>query len=681
GNCGVMVETNNGGSDWSVNHISNLDSIEVIKFLDDSLGFLLGYSGYSDSATCLFKTIDGGDNWSCISKFPTNTRSFHFVGEDVGWIYSDGNLLKTIDGGVNWTDVTPDDFQFTRSIYFCNDTTGWAGGIGTAIFKTNDGENWDRVAIDGLNYLAIYSIKFFNSDIGWAVGVANNGSGIILNTEDGGDSWTVQFITLSANVFYDISFVNQNICCVVSMNGRVYRTSNGGENWEPLEGRISESELRGIHLDNTSNGWTIGLHGKIFHTVDGGLNWEEQSRGFSTNLIDACFVDSMNGWVVGYVVNSPSSHSIYVTDDGGTTWASQDTPFERLPHLYAVCFVDDLNGWAGGASGVFIETSDGGETWERVEINQNIVNHISDIYFINSNIGFVLSSSQLLFTNDGGENWSLLETNSNSSLRSIFFIDDSTGWISKPSGVLRTNDGGRTWQNLDNIDGYREFEQLYFKNENEGWAVGGDETFQGNYSEGTGFIWHTDDGGETWTILDSSATHMYRSVSFSDSLNGFAAGYSGTVYSTNDGGDTWNCFNINTTRHLINIDFINSQTGWLIGSEGTILRTDIGGISSLPTLSIKNPTSYYLLNCYPNPFNNNTNIVLNIGKDCFYTLSIYNILGQNILVVYSGFSPAGKYVFSWEGLDSNGNIVPSGTYFIQFNNNIAKEIRKVLLLR
>ncbi|MDP8208063.1 MAG: YCF48-related protein, partial [Candidatus Electryonea clarkiae] len=687
GNCGVMVETNNGGSDWSVNHISNLDSIEVIKFLDDSLGFLLGYSGYSDSAARLYKTIDGGVRWSRISAFPTNTWSFHFVGENVGWIYSDGNLFKTVDGGENWSDETPEDFPFTRSIYFCNDTTGWAGGIGTAIFKTNDGENWDRVAIDGMNYLEIYSIKFLNSDIGWAVGVANYGRGIILYTENGGDSWTSQFITQAMNLFYDLSFVNQNICCVISINGRVYCTNDGGDHWAPLEGTVSENELRSIQLKDDSTGWIVGDFGEIYRTFDGGMNWVEQSYGFKSYLYDICFIDSLVGWVVGYNFSqSDSLRSISKTNNGGLTWSYQETGLENEPHLRAVFFIDEQTGWIGGDHGIFMKTEDSGESWTNMEVDANPIGIVYDIFFLNSDVGWVVGNDSLfLATNDGGENWSIIDTDNSSALFSIFFLDDSTGWIlqatSSSSGVLRTNDGGRTWENLENIEGNRIFKDIFFKNENEGWAAGGREIYMNNYSYGIGLIWQTDNGGETWNINDSSASHMYQAISFSDSSKGFVVGISGTSYKTDDSGDTWNILDINSKNDITNIFFINPQTGWLIGSNGTVFRTDVGGINSIKSEILNTTIPIYSIEYYPNPFNVSSTIIINLNKNTIYKLSIYNILGRNVIDLFDGFGYKGKHSFSWNGYGNDGLILPSGIYFIRFSMEQSSEVRKVFLLK
>ena len=70
-----------------------------------------------------------------------------------------------------------------------------------------------------------------------------------------------------------------------------------------------------------------------------------------------------------------------------------------------------------------------------------------------------------------------------------------------------------------------------------GWAVGD-----------RGVIWHTADGGQTWTLQNSGVTCRLESVQFVDAQNGWVAGgvyqpYThtsvGVLLRTRDGGRTW----------------------------------------------------------------------------------------------------------------------------------------------
>ena len=62
---------------------------------------------------------------------------------------------------------------------------------------------------------------------------------------------------------------------------------------------------------------------------------------------------------------------------------------------------------------------------------------------------------------------------------------------------------------------------------------------------------------------------------------------------------------------------------------------------------------------YPNPFNNITMLNIDVNNSTDYELSLYNILGEEISVIFRGFMQSGINQFS---LNSTGLV--SGTYFI-----------------
>jgi len=79
------------------------------------------------------------------------------------------------------------------------------------------------------------------------------------------------------------------------------------------------------------------------------------------------------------------------------------------------------------------------------------------------------------------------------------------------------------------------------------------------------------------------------------------------------------------------------------------------------------------LQIYPNPFNAETNLYLKIPSAGNYTIIIYNILGEKITQLFSGFLSAGIKNLNWKA-DSD---LPSGLYFISVikeDHSITKKI-------
>ncbi|MBT7520233.1 MAG: T9SS type A sorting domain-containing protein, partial [Candidatus Marinimicrobia bacterium] len=84
---------------------------------------------------------------------------------------------------------------------------------------------------------------------------------------------------------------------------------------------------------------------------------------------------------------------------------------------------------------------------------------------------------------------------------------------------------------------------------------------------------------------------------------------------------------------------------------------------------------------YPNPFNPSTQIKFATEKSSDVTITIYSILGQEMIVLQNGILNAGTYNISWFGTDRYGNKVPSGVYFYEVRSDNRIQKGKMLLLK
>ncbi|MBE0645439.1 MAG: Omp28-related outer membrane protein [Bacteroidetes bacterium] len=75
------------------------------------------------------------------------------------------------------------------------------------------------------------------------------------------------------------------------------------------------------------------------------------------------------------------------------------------------------------------------------------------------------------------------------------------------------------------------------------------------------------------------------------------------------------------------------------------------------------PTETRLLPNYPNPFNPNTFITVELSQESDMNVAVYDMLGRLVKTLATGVHPAGGHVFEWDGTDANGNAVQSGIYF------------------
>lgn len=92
------------------------------------------------------------------------------------------------------------------------------------------------------------------------------------------------------------------------------------------------------------------------------------------------------------------------------------------------------------------------------------------------------------------------------------------------------------------------------------------------------------------------------------------------------------------------------------------------------------PTEYAIAN-YPNPFNASTEIHYQLPEAVKVEIVLFNVLGQKILVLVNQRQEAGKYRLTWNGDSEQGQLLPSGIYFLRMRAGKFVADRKLLLLK
>ncbi|MEW5796196.1 MAG: T9SS type A sorting domain-containing protein [Candidatus Zixiibacteriota bacterium] len=88
------------------------------------------------------------------------------------------------------------------------------------------------------------------------------------------------------------------------------------------------------------------------------------------------------------------------------------------------------------------------------------------------------------------------------------------------------------------------------------------------------------------------------------------------------------------------------------------------------------PVAYELEQNYPNPFNPSTEFWYGLPEGAFVELCVYNITGQKVATLVSGWQDAGYYHQVWDGTD-----LASGVYFYRLQANSYVQTRKMILLK
>ncbi|MCB2212490.1 T9SS type A sorting domain-containing protein [bacterium] len=97
------------------------------------------------------------------------------------------------------------------------------------------------------------------------------------------------------------------------------------------------------------------------------------------------------------------------------------------------------------------------------------------------------------------------------------------------------------------------------------------------------------------------------------------------------------------------------------------------------------PQTTALMQNYPNPFNPTTTIPFSVKSAGELKLSVYNVLGQRVATVASGWFGPGTHKVVWLGQDDAGQPVASGVYFYRMELNSSSgsvaQTRKLVLMR
>jgi photosystem II stability/assembly factor-like uncharacterized protein len=242
-------------------------------------------------------------------------------------------------------------------------------------------------------------------------------------------------------------------------------------------------------------------------------------------------------------------------------WLSQSSG--TTARLRGVSAVSATVAWASGSDGVYLKTTDGGETWRAATVHGAETLDFRDVEAFDAETAYLLSigegdRSRIYRTTDGGGHWRLQFTNSNPKafFDALAFWDADHGVAVSDSVdgrfvIIKTTDGGTSWKEIPP-------EKLPP-------ALAGEGAFAASgtcvITQGRSNVWiattaarvlSSTDGGETWQVATTPIPSGQPSVgvfsiAFKDARNGVIVGGDykkegearDNVAMTRDGGRTW----------------------------------------------------------------------------------------------------------------------------------------------
>lgn len=198
------------------------------------------------------------------------------------------------------------------------------GQRGHILYSDDDGKSWVQAKVPTRQLLT--AVAFATDKKGWAVGHDS----LILATQDGGATWTEQFVDIEreeGSPFLDVLFTDENNGFVVGSYGALFVTTDGGQNWEDVSDRLDNPD--GYHLNAVaeikgSGLFIVGEAGSMFRSADNGETWETLAGPYEGSWFGVLGTGEPGG-VLAYGLRG----NLYRSSDFGGSWQRIDVKSAR----------------------------------------------------------------------------------------------------------------------------------------------------------------------------------------------------------------------------------------------------------------------------------------------------------------------------------------------------------------
>jgi photosystem II stability/assembly factor-like uncharacterized protein len=214
--------------------------------------------------------------------------------------------------------------------------------------------------------------------------------------------------------------------------------------------------------------------------------------------------------------------------------------------------------------------------WKISKYNFNFAIIARDIFFINSEIGFIVGyDGEIYKTINAGKSWQRLNSGTTLQLYSVFFLNENIGFVAgqsmtgclssdcdKGSVLLKTLDGGETWNKIFFKD-YTDIQSLWFFDDLKGLAI---IIIPSVPNSRSCFIAKTSDGGNNWELIDLAIDPPYCKFFCVDNIV-FIIGEHQTIYKSTDFGNNWETITtpIEPWNDVRGLYFYNENIGFIDG--------------------------------------------------------------------------------------------------------------------
>ena len=285
----------------------------------------------------------------------------------------------------------------------------------------------------------------------------------------------------------------------------------------------------------------------------------QEVDGHTTHqLHDVLFVNDSVGYICG---GEKWDIGIFMrTTDGGKTWSVPDSIFNAC--AYSMQFFSPEHGIVSGNVSDWAYTVDSGKTFSASQSDYVAINQFA---FINQQVGVRVggdgyATGYITSTQNGGNTWNKITLPNN--MMAVRYTDSNTVFASGYGVIYKSTDAGVTFNPLDVRGDF--FMAMDFPTPQVGYFAGYE-----------GLILKTTDGGNSFKRIrrgNEPFGHRvhWETIKFWNENIGYVAGDNGELLKTENGGDDWKTVKSFTSANLRDIHFFSAASGIIVGDNGKI---------------------------------------------------------------------------------------------------------------
>ncbi len=397
GTWGGIYKTTDGGESWELK--SNSQGIQDMEFKPDDYNVIYA-STRIYGRNSIYKSTDLGETWDDVyQESGTRRIAIAVTKAQSNYVYAIAaelnrtfkSLLRSNDAGDTWEIMSEDDAQtpdvLTRYDGFQGDDQGQAE-YDLAI----DAAPWDK------NLIYVGGINMWMS--------SNGGR----NWKQVTQSWKTENTAVMHVDIHDIIFHKKTNALYSAHDGGMDRSYDRGETWEELSDNMDITQFYRLGVSQTEENLVIGgCQDNGTNLLDDG-NWEEV---YGSDGME-CIIDYENPQRIyasiyyGNIFRSTNRgrhfRFMYGPDRAGQS-AAWLAPFVIDPQDPSTLYV--------GYNDVFKFDNYGTKNPEKISEFNSSVLHSLAVAPSNNNFIYAATYSSLHFTSDGGENWDRININRN----------------------------------------------------------------------------------------------------------------------------------------------------------------------------------------------------------------------------------------------------------------------------